>query len=263
MHIRLLSTITILTTVSFFSCQKEDEKIISNDKVSEEAVSKIHQLGFSTQNLQKVEGGYLVEGDIVLAEAELNQAPDYKLLRVGTEEQYRTNNLVSRLPRVITISITSQLPASYVTALDEAIARYNAEKLRITFKRVSGEGGAINIVVGTGSYLASSGFPSNGNPYNRIKVNPNVVRNQPKATVATILAHEIGHCIGFRHTDYMNRAYSCGGLVVNEGADTKGAINIPGTPTKADPNSWMLACISGGENRPFNTNDKKALNYLY
>jgi hypothetical protein len=61
----------------------------------------------------------------------------------------------------------------------------------------------------------------------------------------------------------MNRAYSCGGTAVNEGSAGVGAINIPGTPTGPDPNSWMLSCIGSGQDRPFNANDVIALNYLY
>jgi hypothetical protein len=82
--------------------------------------------------------------------------------------------------------------------------------------------------------------------------------------IATIMAHEVGHCIGFRHTDYMSRRYSCGSGG-NEGQSSTGvgAVHIPGTPTKGDPNSWMLACIGSKVNRPFNSNDKVALNYLY
>ncbi|HLF45263.1 MAG TPA: M57 family metalloprotease, partial [Chitinophagaceae bacterium] len=79
------------------------------------------------------------------------------------------------------------------------------------------------------------------------------------------ISHEIGHCIGFRHTDYMNRSYSCGGGAINEGDVTSGvgAVNIPGTPTGPDPDSWMLACLSATTNRPFNANDKIALHFLY
>ena len=73
----------------------------------------------------------------------------------------------------------------------------------------------------------------------------------------------MGHCIGFRHTDYMNRSYSCGCSAVNEGASSVGAILIPGTPSGPDSGSWMLSCIGSGQNRPFNNNDKTALSYLY
>jgi hypothetical protein len=77
------------------------------------------------------------------------------------------------------------------------------------------------------------------------------------------MAHEVGHCIGFRHTDYADRSYSCGGAYANEGASSVGAIYIPGTAVGPDPNSFMLACIGRNENRPFNANDRTALNYLY
>jgi hypothetical protein len=260
---QLLSTLSLVAMVSLFSCQKEEEHVASSDSISEETLSKIHKLGFSTQNVQRIEEGYLIEGDIVLTDVDLNTTPEISLLRVGAEEQYHTTNLVKSLPRVITVSISSKLPFSYVAALDEALGRYNAQNLSITFQRVNG-GANISIVSAGGNFLASAGFPtSGGDPYNQIKVNSRAIGNQPQSTVATILAHEIGHCIGFRHTDYMNRSYSCGGQAVNEGASSVGAILIPGTPAGPDPNSWMLSCIGSGQNRPFNNNDKTALNYLY
>ena len=230
---------------------------------SEEALGKIYNLGFSNKNVTIDEdGNYVVEGDIILSRADLDATPGMQFLRVGAEEQYRTNNLVTG-PRVIKVSLSSKLPSSYRAALDEALARYNAENLSLTFQRVS-SGADISIIKGNGNFLASAGFPtSTGQPYSQVKVNSNAMNGQPQGTVASVLAHEIGHCIGFRHTDYMNRSYSCGGQAVNEGASTVGAVYIPGTAIGPDPNSWMLSCIGSGQNRPFNANDKIALNYLY
>jgi hypothetical protein len=246
----------------FNSCKKESKQPVE-EEISQATLSKIQALGFGTSSVQKHEDGYMVEGDIVLTEAYLNSQSSYTLLRVGDEEQYRTTNLVKSLPRVINVSISTKLPSSYVAALDEALGRYNAERLQITFRRVS-SGADIDVVNGNGNYLASAGFPSStGQPYGQVKVNSRAIGNQPQATVATIIAHELGHCIGFRHTDYMDRSYSCGGAPTNEGASTVGAINIPGTPTGPDARSWMLSCIGSGQNRPFNANDKTALNYLY
>jgi hypothetical protein len=254
--------VVLTACVVLFSCRKN----ASSEQTatpSDEALSKIYALGFSNKNVTMNEdGNYVVEGDIVLSAADLNAVPDMLVLRVGSAEQYHTTNLVSRLPRVITVSMDSKLPSSYIAALDQAIGQYNAQNLRITFQRVS-SGGNINIVRGNGSYLASAGFPSSGNPYNEIKVNARAIGNQPQATVASILAHEMGHCIGFRHTDYMDRSFSCGGQPVNEGASTVGAIFIPGTNPDADPDSWMLSCIGSGDDRPFNENDRTALDYLY
>jgi hypothetical protein len=262
---KVLPMVVVATAcvVVLFSCRKNgaSEQMAAP---SQEALQKIYDLGFSNKNVTRDEdGNYVVEGDIVLSDANLDATPEMQFLRVGSEEQYRTYNLVTRLPRVITVSIASRLPSSYVAALDEALGRYNAEGLQITFKRVS-SGADISLVKGNGSFLASSGFPtSTGDPYNQVKVNSNAIGNQPQATVASILAHELGHCIGFRHTDYMNRAYSCGGQPVNEGASTIGAVFIPGTNPDPDPNSWMLSCIGSGQDRPFNANDKVALAYLY
>jgi hypothetical protein len=118
--------------------------------------------------------------------------------------------------------------------------------------------------------LGSSGFPNSaGDPYNQVQMNTYWYSGGTDATnvnyIGTIMAHELGHCIGFRHTDYMNRAYSCGGRKQNEGQSNTGvgAVYIPGTPTGGDPNSWMLACVGSNVNRPFNANDKIALAYLY
>ena len=250
--------------VTLFACRKtaSTEQIAASP--SDEALSKIYALGFSNKNVTiNEEGNYVVEGDIELSDADLSAAPDMQFIRVGTTEQYRTFNLVTRLPRTITVSMDSKLPSSYVAALDEAIGRYNAENLLITFRRVS-SGANIAIVRGNGSYLASAGFPtSTGNPYNQIKVNARSIGSQPQATVASILAHEMGHCIGFRHTDFMDRSFSCNGQPVNEGASTVGAVQIPGTPSGPDANSFMLSCIGSGDNRPFNANDRTALAYLY
>ncbi|NEM97968.1 M57 family metalloprotease [Pontibacter burrus] len=262
---RLLIVGALVAAFGFTSCQ-QDEEIVTQDTVSESALTQIAELGFYNKNVQKVDGGYVVEGDIFLSEADLTAAHNTQALRVGESEQYRTTNLVNAgTGRNITISMDASLPSTYVTALDEAIARYNAEGLTITMSRVS-SGGNIHIKSSPkgAQYLASAGFPTGGNPYKEILVQTRFIGSNPnQGWFATILAHEIGHCIGFRHTDYMDRSYSCGGGYANEGASTVGAVHIPGTPTGQDPNSWMLACIGNGQNRPFNSNDKTALNYLY
>jgi hypothetical protein len=263
---RLLTLIALVAMFGFSSCQKEEEGEVKANEVSAMTLAKISAMGFNTDNVQRIDEGYLVEGDIVLSDSDLNVSLETNALRVGESEQYRTSNLVSvGSGRTINVAITTSLPSSYVTALDEAIRRYNAENLLIKFRRVSSGYNILLSKAPTGStYLASAGFPSGGNPYSSVKVNSDYLGSNPGTNyLATILAHEIGHCIGFRHTDYMDRSYSCGGSYYNEGASTVGAIHIPGTPTGPDASSWMLACIGSGVNRYFNANDKTALRYLY
>lgn len=259
----------IALLITAVSCQKAvtpDQEI--KKEVSQDVINSVKALGFSSDNIIAEEGGYIVEGDIFIPANELKRSLNGAILRVGDVEQYRTTNLVTRLPRTITVALTSRIDAAiYGPVLDEVVRRYNAENLQITLQRVS-SGADITFDRASGSYLASAGFPTaSGDPFNSVKVNTRAIGSGTSSTfinyAATIFAHELGHCIGFRHTDYMNRAYSCGGSAVNEGASTVGAILIPGTPSGPDPNSWMLACIGSGANRPFNANDRTALNYLY
>jgi uncharacterized protein GlcG (DUF336 family) len=263
----MTKTIALLGVVSLsiISCKKDiKDPGTKQEEVSQIVKDKIHALGFTASTAQKIDEGYLVEGDIVITEADLNSVPENIFLRVGDEEQYRTNNLVTGLPRNITIRVSSSLPSSYVTATNNAIARYNAQGLRVTFSRVTSGGNIVITAAPSGAgYLASAGFPSGGDPYNSVRVNRSYLDTWNANTVTSIIAHEVGHCIGFRHSDYMSREYSCGGSPVNEGASTVGAVYIPGTSTGPSAGSWMLACIGNGVNRPFTSTDVTALNYVY
>ncbi len=258
-----LSVAAIALIGAVFSCQTDEA--ISSQNVSDDVLARIKAAGFSTENVQMVDGAYLVEGDILLSASDLDRSGGGTKLRIAEVEQYHTFNLVGALPRTITVSVSGTVSTGFSNAVDNAIGRYNAQNLNISMQRVS-SGGDINIrLVNTGQYIASAGFPdSQGNPYGEIKYAKRYATGYSDGFMTTVIAHEMGHCIGFRHTDYMNRAYSCGSGG-NEGQETSGvgAVHIPGTPTGPDSGSWMLACLSATTNRPFNNNDKVALDYLY
>lgn len=267
-HMLKLFSFLVLGSIVFTGCKKDAS--IPQEEISQETLSQIYAHGFGTANVQKIEEGYLVEGDIVLTKEFLDQRPGGNFLRIANNEQYRTTNLVtvSGASRNITLALDSKLAAKtgYPQGLAEVASRFNAQNLSLTFSVVS-SGANITFSNINGSYLASAGFPSGGNPYGSVKVNSRSIGTGTSTTfinfLATILAHEAGHCIGFRHTDYMDRSYSCGGGYANEGQSSVGAILIPGTPSGPDSGSWMLACISRNQDRPFNSNDRTALSYLY
>jgi Dual-action HEIGH metallo-peptidase len=254
----------LAASVLFVACKKDDN---SKQDISKDVLDQISAMGFSTQGISKHEDGYLVEGDIIISEENLASGLSTSVELIhAKEEHYRTTNLVKGLPRVITVSLNTT-QANFVAAVDEAIARYNALGLNLTFQKVSGTNANINVKTfyQVSNTLGSAGFPSrNGNPYK--SVNMNLYWYTPSVAVgplATTIAHEIGHCIGFRHTDYMDRSYSCGGAFYNEGSAGVGAIHIPGTPTGPSAGSWMLACGSTSTNRNFTSADVTALNYVY
>ncbi|GGH01231.1 M57 family metalloprotease [Pedobacter zeae] len=264
-----------LLFTTLYSCKSNntESEVQNKTDISADKLAKIKSLGFSTDNLRKIDEGYLVEGDILLTDDNLTENAKGANLNIAETEQYRTTNIVTSLPRVITISVTN-LPQVYSDAVNTMISRYNSLGLRITFQRAAaGTTGNINVVgfnegpSGGFITLGSAGFPtSSGNPYNQIRMNTNAAAygtNPNLLYLASVIQHEVGHCIGFRHTDYMNRAFSCGASGAgNEGASNVGAIRIPGTPSGPDSASFMLACSNGG-NRTFNANDVIAINYLY
>lgn len=276
-RINNLLAVAIIASVTFTACSDQSDVVADDLSVSDEVTAQIAALGFDVENFvpTKFENGYLVEGDIYLTDADL--ATMGKGQPLATVEQYSTNNLVSTNGnRVITIYAPTGrrgYSAGMIAGLDLAIARYNAENLSISFQRVSSSGSA-DIVMSRLSkrderrgVLGSAGFPtSGGDPYGQILMSGILESSYGLSTggIATIIGHEMGHCIGFRHTDYFDRSISCGGGTANEGDGGVGANHIPGTPTGASlsAKSWMLACTDGGD-RPFNNDDVTALNYLY
>ncbi|WP_370088454.1 M57 family metalloprotease [Ekhidna sp.] len=276
-RINYVLSLVVLASFTFVSCS-EDQTLVDDLTVPQDVVAQIAALGFDVDNFipTKFENGYLVEGDIYLTDqtiAEMGQ-PN----KLASKEQYSTNNLVSTGGnRVITLYApvggNNGYSPGMIAGLDLAIARYNAENLSLSFQRVASSGGADIVMTRLSKrderrgVLGSAGFPtSSGDPYGQIKMSGILESSYGLSTagIATIIAHEMGHCIGFRHTDYFNRSISCGGSASNEGTAGVGANHIPGTPTgaTASAKSWMLACTDGGD-RPFNNDDKTALNYLY
>lgn len=206
---------------------------------------------------------YLLEGDVAITKRQLL---DFEAALANGEKQYRTNNLVS--PQVITVigytgsgyNLTNKMR----TALSWAVDNYNALNLNITFSLSYAASTNADIVVyrnisnnGAGGV---AGFPSGGQPYKWVQIY-NGMENYNTNTVEHVMTHEIGHCVGFRHTDWFSRA-SCG-QNSNEGTGSDGAVLIPGTPSGIDWASVMLACFSSNEDGEFGYYDQVALQYLY
>lgn len=255
------------------SCEKE---VIADENISENVIEQLRNMGFNPDGIEKVDEGYRIERDIIITDEFLHNHGDEN--RVPGIEQYSTHNLVSSNgSRTITVYAPEGGRNGYspgmIAGIDLAITRYNAENLTILFQRISNSNQADIVFTRLSKrderrgVLGSAGFPTaSGDPYGEIKMSGILESSYGLSTagIATIIAHEMGHCIGLRHTDYFDRSISCGGGTSNEGAGSVGANHIPGTPTGATllAKSYMLSCTDGGD-RPFNNDDKTALGYLY
>jgi hypothetical protein len=273
---KLLSLAMFTCATFFISCQEEESLKVDELSVNPTVIQQLEDLGFNVvdQAPTKFENGYLVEGDIYLTDETIAQMqrPSY----LPNAEQYSTDNLVCG-PRNITMYAEeggrNGYSASMIAGLEEAISRFNEQNLELTFQRVFNQNQADIVMTRLSKrderrgVLGSAGFPTSScDPFGEIKMSGVLESSYGLSVdgIATIIAHEIGHCIGFRHTDYFDRSISCGGATANEGDGGVGANHIPGTPTGASLTdaSWMLSCADGS-NRPFNADDQVALAYLY
>jgi Dual-action HEIGH metallo-peptidase len=228
---------------------------------NQEIVSNLQQAGFPADDIQVVDGQVYVGND---AHVTLEASREMIEAAPG-QEQYRTTNLVgtgvSKICIVPTTSFNSY--ANLSAGLDAAISNYNGRGLRLTFQR-GGTGCTANITAKTMSGTGgSAGFPSGGLPYGTINIGTGL-QSYSVGVNKHVITHELGHCIGFRHSDYYNRAISCGGAASNEGTAGVGAILIPGTPSTAvSGGSVMNSCFSSSSTGTWTSSDITALDYLY
>src|SRR4051812_40427909 len=120
---RLIRPFAVVCSVALtITACKKDTKV-TQDEISPSVLTQIQSLGFSTDGIQKQNGGYLVEGDIVLSENDLNTHTTSPNMIIAQEEQYRTFNLVSpsKHPtvKVALNNSSAQHDAAFSAALDE------------------------------------------------------------------------------------------------------------------------------------------------
>jgi hypothetical protein len=237
---------------------------VDSEHEVEEIKSNLVQAGFPADDIMVVDGAVYVGRDAQVslqASQEMLQRDDLQ-----TQEQYRTTNLVSSAVTTICVNPTADFNTYAVLSqgLDLAIENYNQQNLSFRMVRGPATGCSANIAAktttGTGG---NAGFPAGGLPYTEINIGTGL-QSYSVDVSEHVITHELGHCIGFRHSDYYNRAISCGRNRQNEGDAGVGAILIPGTPSTATVGgSVMNSCFRSTETGEWTSTDVTALQYLY
>ena len=236
-----------------FGCTQQPDE-------TQEIIDNLVRAGFSADDIAVV-GGVVYLG----RDAEVSLATSREMVGAGdsTKEQYRTTNTISTSLAKICVN-GSTFTGVFSTALDLAIQNYDEQPLTFAMARTPSAGCSftINGVIQPGLVGGVSGFPSGGLPFPTINIGDGLSTFSVD-TIEHVITHELGHTIGFRHSDYFNRSISCG-TGGNEGDAGVGAILIPGTPSGATVGgSIMNSCFRTVETGELTATDLTALMALY
>ena len=224
----------------------------------------IHQLGFDVSTIVDMGDYFLVEEDISIPKENMEGYKELLLKddSIGTR-QARTNRIISSYFHESGIKIDASLNnnPSWRAAILEVMQHYNNLASQIYMYEVTSNPDITLSFASVSGAWAVGEFPTaDGKPGQKIRISNNA-NNLSLAQKVFLVAHEMGHNIGLRHTDYL----------VRESVNPEGAIHIPGTPTgsnyDSDPNSvFNSGSYNNGVVIPWNgfsNYDKIAIRYIY
>ena len=230
-HLYSVLSLTFLI-VLFSACSKEEKKdVVAADNI-EEMTSYLTSLGFDKQHIVFDKDRVIVEQDILMTLPELKQrVAVWKKDNSGVPqtEQRRNTYIVSNTYNTnVKLYIDAAVPSNWRTAIQGAVNNWNAVNgTRLGMSIVTSQSGShCRIFMGneTANWIARAYLPaSNGRPGVSVEINAyyNTLAANQKLFAIT---HELGHTIGFHHTNQTSGIY------------------IPGTP-QTDANSVMNSFV--------------------
>lgn len=259
----LLFAFTISILFLFQNCSDENSNGTNTESalIQTPVVEKLIEMGYKKEMIKEYDKFYLVQGDLMFSKNINDYSKKGQLNRHAS-----TNNLVSPTNVTsMTVYVDPSIPTGGVDDWRAAITNAISDLNNITGSTVHFElstSAASDIIIKSdpsafvdlNNVIAAAGFPLNNQPYHQVLINLDFNGN---ATVTEgskryNMVHELGHCIGLRHTNWDIRGETVG----------VGANLIPNTPSQ-DPNSVMNGGTANYSWNGFSVYDLVAIRYLY
>lgn len=257
--------LALIVCASMFTACTQDEYLNSYSEESVQETPGIEEMvaylvseyGFSTEDIRITDSSLIVEGDIAF---DIDGFWDkYANKNPATRAHYSYTNLVSSNHRYILVTSpavgqTGEVPTDWLIASVNAISAWNSLNGDIQFTVYKGDpyNGCIAVAYidhGAANNVIATADPphSDGRPGMYVKINPNYYSSLTANQKTWAMIHELGHCIGFRHTD--------------EGI---GTLLYSGDQNTTDPTSVMHEYLLSNPTPPYFTSyDIAAYGLLY
>ena len=222
---------------------------------SDRVLTYILGLGFSKTNIVDAGKEYIVEGDIVFPK-------DMKLAnggKSGRVDQVYAGLLANVAHQVISVAIDPGL-VNYTPEVTSALSLWNNSGSNVHFVLVTDDGTQnitiFNVDLGADT-CGRAGFPNNGIPFNNVQINSAWVAGQSFGERMVNVAHELGHCIGFFHTNLPPGNYTDPDTGTNYNV-----VDVPGWGG-SDASSIMNGGLCGSLQTVLSAHDIGAVKALY